>query len=708
MSDVTIELREDELHIQEVGVAFDAHMHIQSSHTSPLPLLWHVIKPSTPLPILNRFLVDKLASPFIVGSQAGGNVFGGPGYLTFTEDVIGRIVAGKNEITFSEMTSSEKWKEHENIFYKSIFCPMIVMPMDMEYAHISGFDDFGAHTIYHENEKSRWYYRHRVSIYKWSDTGREVPVVEDEGKKIKLGGLFFRESEKKKKDYKIGKGTFKRKYIEQLEYSKLYETYCNYPEMYYSLDKEQIDYLEKMKDEERRLNSGKNEDSIERSEMFVKWNNQTDRTMKAAFENPLHLIPMYHYDPRRWNDGEYDKKSLSHGPFDYPFQKKYIATNNIAEAESGSTIFAGIKMYPPLGYKPFDDRFGIKDSEGKYTGNRIEKFYELCNEKKVPVLAHCSPGGIVTHDSRKYMEFDKKENELIKFDHAGEKTKNEYNKLKEERERLQKYIDSNWDDASDSMSFRLSSIKRIMAEMRNRERDCYFANEYVHPKNWEPVIKEYENINVCMAHFGGAEWIKSFFGNPGEIGVKSPWIKKTIELLKTYKNAYTDISCFTLKLNEKGKIVNDNDSEKNSFKKEFTVFLKNALAGEYDNGNCKILDKILFGTDWYLTLNTYKHKDYQPYSEEYKTFLDSIDKGLWIKFSMINPYYYYGFDQPEKIESLFVGLKKKAEGGNEFRLEERKVYLLGLTEGGDFGKNKMKNLEETVKNKYGIKTGRQY
>jgi hypothetical protein len=211
-----------------------------------------------------------------------------------------------------------------------------------------------------------------------------------------------------------------------------------------------------------------------------------------------------------------------------------------------------------------------------------------------------------------------------------------------------------------------------------------------------------------MAHFGGSEWINTFFSNQEQIGVKSPWIQKTIELMKNYKNAYTDISCFTLRFDEKGKIVNDKNSEKNSFKKEFKRFLDQALAGDHDDGKCKVLDKILFGTDWYLTLNTYKRSDYQPYIEEYKSFLDSINKGLWIKFSMINPYYYYGFDQAGKIESLYIGLEKKAIGKNLEKLKENRLLLLGLTEGDKSGKNKMKNLEETVNKKYKIKSGRPY
>lgn len=42
--------------------------------------------------------------------------------------------------------------------------------------------------------------------------------------------------------------------------------------------------------------------------------------------------------------------------------------------------FSGIKMYPPLGYYPFDER--------------LDKVYEYAQEKKIPITTHCSRGGV--------------------------------------------------------------------------------------------------------------------------------------------------------------------------------------------------------------------------------------------------------------------------------------------------------------------------
>jgi hypothetical protein len=185
-------------------------------------------------------------------------------------------------------------------------------------AHISGFQGFGAHTIYHEDELP-WYYRHRIDVYDFVEPSRAVPIDESEGKKIKLAGEHKGKELKKNKQGKVEEKklemsyrTFKNKYIETPENIKLYNVCIENPYRYYTLNDKQKIAIRRMKEAEQSLNS-KEKISIERSEMFVKWGNQLARTMQAAIENPLKIIPMFHYEPRRWNGGKYDKKSSAHG-----------------------------------------------------------------------------------------------------------------------------------------------------------------------------------------------------------------------------------------------------------------------------------------------------------------------------------------------------------------------------------------------------------
>ena len=96
---------------------------------------------------------------------------------------------------------------------------------------------------------------------------------------------------------------------------------------------------------------------------------------------------------------------------------------NLEDEEQCKNIFAGIKLYPPLGFDPWPN-----DPEEKA---KVEYIYEKCIEKRIPIIAHCSNGGFVaSHDYHKYTNPNTKWNEVlnnekysklkIDFAHLGE------------------------------------------------------------------------------------------------------------------------------------------------------------------------------------------------------------------------------------------------------------------------------------------------
>ena len=89
---------------------------------------------------------------------------------------------------------------------------------------------------------------------------------------------------------------------------------------------------------------------------------QLDEIVKLLPAYHDRLYPFVFSDPRR--------------PDLFDFVRKYI--------ESG---FRGIKIYPPLGYFPFDER--------------LNPVYEYAVAHSLPVTTHCSTGGIYTRESRK-------------------------------------------------------------------------------------------------------------------------------------------------------------------------------------------------------------------------------------------------------------------------------------------------------------------
>jgi hypothetical protein len=201
----------------------------------------------------------------------------------------------------------------------------------------------------------------------------------------------------------------------------------------------------------------------------------------------------------------------------------------------------------------------------------------------------------------------------------------------------------------------------------------YFNDNFVHPKAWRSVLKKYKNLRICLAHFGAAEW------KTGHL--ESDWIRELIALMEEFPNVYTDIACFDYKAN------NEN----------FGLFLR-SLAHK------NILHKIMFGTDWYMSLVTalefnahriwdfsengiVRGRTYDIFVQQWKCFLDSVDLTLWPRFSIINTFNFYDLGNKVFLDNLEQGYKgyakpfiKKSDKKVQFdnNLIERKRSLLAL------------------------------
>jgi hypothetical protein len=99
-----------------------------------------------------------------------------------------------------------------------------------------------------------------------------------------------------------------------------------------------------------------------------------------------------------------------------------------------------------------------------------------------------------------------------------------------------------------------------------------------------------------------------------------------IELMKDYPNVYADIS--------------------SSFanKKFRKYFIETVLKGPDAD---RIKDRILFGTDWYLTL--LGGVNYVEYCQKAKEELDASDTSLWPRFTQYNPYRFYRLGDEDQI-----------------------------------------------------------
>jgi len=133
-------------------VVIDAHSHIQSGVTAPLPLLWDQVPGNVKM---SRELIADLLG--IKNQNDAGEIS-----KNTIETIAERLVKEQNE-TYkgSKLLEEKPYKEGMSVQQKSeelftekahIFSPTIIMPMDMDFAHIAGFPPESS-TIYHEDSK---------------------------------------------------------------------------------------------------------------------------------------------------------------------------------------------------------------------------------------------------------------------------------------------------------------------------------------------------------------------------------------------------------------------------------------------------------------------------------------------------------------------------------------------------------------------------
>jgi len=532
---------------------FDCHIHIQSGNCTPLPIMW--IKVSGMTTIKPDREAVNIFSQLALG--AGGDTL-----KSSTAKIADKAIASLNH--FLELRKEDKALFcYKDLYTGSSIPPLAMlfaMTMDMEYAHIAGYE---GQTIYHLDEIKKQYFYY----YRYYGMAKE-----SEGKKCFL--------------------------------------------------------------------------SVKERRVFEKWDKQVLDTKSAAIKYPFRLMPLYHYDPRRWNYSSredissgklmqaspsalepkpYTQGKLEKGTWNFPFTE--IASR---KEKNRPGLFIGFKMYTTQGYMPLDDKCGC-----------LHSYYSKCVEQQIPIVSHCSPGGNIIPEMKFYMEYL-----------TGQ--------------RQQKTGDT------DNTYVSIDTIK-------------FFINNYVHPKSWRKVLEKYPKLRLNLAHFGGDDW---------EMGDKeSDFIKELKLLMDDFPEVYTDISCFDLKKN----------------KKKFSEFLRTY---EY---SLKYSNRILFGTDWYMTLlvltkvnltgledyGLLKGKDYSTFSLEIKKMLDAIDFRIWIRFTILNPVKFYGLDNPVLLDNLAEGMKKevkqRAKISGTYYFNKKNEILNKIISGRDFTGNVMKSLDKLRK-----------
>lgn len=189
---------------------------------------------------------------------------------------------------------------------------------------------------------------------------------------------------------------------------------------------------------------------------------------------PTKVLPFVCIDPRRDNALE-----IFQDAFDKNKHLRYF----------------GLKVYPSLGFLP--------------SHPNLMKMYEVCEEKNIPILTHCSSGS--THGSKR------------KLDVEGIFVDN----------------DNNWKEGPHRFKAKFLRKKKSYRDYFNR------------PQHWAPVLDRFKKLNLNIAHFAGDHSWKNYLTRKD-----NKWIVTIIEFMDSYENVYADFSYtmysqkHTLKLKE--------------------------------------------------------------------------------------------------------------------------------------------------------------
>lgn len=166
--------------------------------------------------------------------------------------------------------------------------------------------------------------------------------------------------------------------------------------------------------------------------------------------------------------------------------------------------FIGLKLYTPLGYSPTDPALYDKDRQ-------VETVYQWCEKNQIPVTVHFSDQGFSNLLNNHTIEGH------VYLPEAG-------------RPVLAK------DLYDDSIIKYKSSFPTMKYDEFVKER----AVSLNHPALWRMVLEQYPKLKINFAHFGGSRQILLYLKN----STLAYWTQSVIEMMRDYKNVYSDLSCF--------------------------------------------------------------------------------------------------------------------------------------------------------------------
>lgn len=235
-----------------------------------------------------------------------------------------------------------------------------------------------------------------------------------------------------------------------------------------------------------------------------------------------------------------------------------------------SMNFFGLKIYPAMGFFPFDPR--------------LDAVYKWASENNVPIMTHCTRSGNF---------YTGKMDDVVPFIDMPTLNPNS--------------------SSMESIYSRIEKFKNSKETWKNNKDAC---NLFSHPENYRPILEKYPKLKLCLAHFGGEDEILSKKCDLVKKGIDTDtfWYNEICLLMTDYPNVFTDIS-YTLYSNEAieavKKLMSSDLSSKILFGTDFFMTIREKDESQLWQGYLKTMGSTYFNntsvnnTDIYLTSNFY-------------------------------------------------------------------------------------------------------
>lgn len=261
--------------------------------------------------------------------------------------------------------------------------------------------------------------------------------------------------------------------------------------------------------------------------------------------------------------------------------------NGVKQQASGKVFpyFSGLKLYPALGFFPFDPR--------------LEELYRYAERHQLPIITHCTRSG---------------------SQYVGEK--------------IEHLIPPN------PLRIELTGNETVAASFHSIDQRIatYYAKQWIkdnklgdhdkacdlfgHPENYVVLLEKFPTLKICLAHMGGSNEILT--GKPTgelkeirEVDTKL-WFDTISEMMVHYPNMYTDIS-YTV-----SDFTNVNLLER-----------VKTLMQTPDQYGGLLADRVLFGTDFFMTEQEAREADlYKIAQQQLSPWFDKITRSNPQRFLM--------------------------------------------------------------------------